>query len=229
MSKISLVLLCKRPALGIGKQRLAASLGMEVARQIADALLDCALEDASNWPGPVVISPANQEDVEWAQSLTVSNCFSVTVMPQVRGNLGQRLNALDRTLRAQGLEQLVFIGSDAPGLTAVDYEATRDALQHDDVVLIPALDGGVVLMANRCDWPDLVALPWSSCRLGISLMDICRNTGKSVATIKPGQDVDELKDLIRQSSLLQQDQRPARRRLLELIDRSISSLRIPYD
>ena len=228
MSKVILVLLCKRPGPGIGKQRLAASLGVEVARQVADALLACALEDVSAWPGPVVISPADQDDVEWVQTLSLPTYFPLTVMPQVAGNLGQRLNALDRALRAQGGEQSIFIGSDAPGLTMVDYEATCAALQLYDIVLIPALDGGVVLMANRCAWPNLSILPWSSDRLGISLVDICRNAGKSVTMIKQGQDVDELKDLIKLSSLLRQDKRPARRMLLELVDTIVSSSKIPY-
>lgn len=228
MSKVILVLLCKRPVPGVGKQRLAASLGVEAARKIADALLACALEDARAWPGPVVISPADQCDVEWAQALSLPTHFPVTVIPQVTGNLGQRLNALDRALRAQGGEQLIFIGSDAPGLTTVDYETARAALQHHDIVLIPALDGGVVLMANRCAWPDLSVLQWSSDRLGISLRNICRNAGKSVTMIKQGHDVDELKDLIRLSSLLRQDKRPARRMLLELVDTIVSSPEIPY-
>ncbi|MBY0498414.1 MAG: DUF2064 domain-containing protein [Nitrosomonas sp.] len=228
MSKVILVLLCKRPALGIGKQRLAASLGVEAARQVADALLACALEDASAWPGPVVIAPADQGDVKWVQALSLPTHFPVTVMPQVTGNLGQRLNALDRALRVQGDEQLVFIGSDAPGLTSVDYDAACGALQHHDIVLMPALDGGVVLMANRCAWPNLSVLPWSSDYLGISLIDICRNAGKSVRTIKQGQDVDELKDLIKLRNLLRQDKRPARRMLLELVDTIVSSPEIPY-
>jgi glycosyltransferase A (GT-A) superfamily protein (DUF2064 family) len=54
---------------------------------------------------------------------------SVMVLPQVSGNLGQRLNVLDSALRDEGIEQLVFIGSDSPGLTQTDYAAVREALQ----------------------------------------------------------------------------------------------------
>jgi glycosyltransferase A (GT-A) superfamily protein (DUF2064 family) len=43
----TLVLLCKRPAPGHGKQRLAASLGAERACAVAWALLDCALEEGT--------------------------------------------------------------------------------------------------------------------------------------------------------------------------------------
>ena len=96
------------------------------------------------------------------RSLSIPHASRVTIVPQIAGNLGQRLNALDQTLRLQGMQHLFFIGSDAPELLADDYAMARDALQHTDVALIPAADGGVVLMANRRPWPDLSNLPWSS-------------------------------------------------------------------
>lgn len=226
MVEATLVLVCKRPAPGTGKQRLAVNLGVEVAQQIATALLACALEDACDWPGAVVIAPANAEDMEWARALSTQIASPVLIVPQVSGNLGQRLNALDQTLRAQGMEQLVFIGSDAPGLDTADYAAARAALQYADVVLVPALDGGVVLMASRCAWPDLSALPWSSCQLGAALMDICRVAGQSVKTLGRGYDVDEADDIVKLAGLLEQDQRPARRALLALVKSIIPTMSI---
>ncbi len=90
---------------------------------------------------------------------------------------------------------MVFIGSDSPGLDSADYAATREALQHADIVLIPARDGGVVLMANRYAWPDLSPLPWSSDQLGAALINACRNARQTVKTLRPGTDVDEMKIL----------------------------------
>ena len=226
MTEPTLILVCKRPAPGIGKQRLTASLDTEMTQKIADALLACALEDACDWPGPVVIAPASVEDVEWARALSAPVTSPVTVAPQVAGNLGQRLNALDQTLRAQGMKQLVFIGSDAPGLDTADYAATCAALHHADVVLIPALDGGVVLMANRYAWPDLSALPWSSGQLGVALINACRKARQSVRTLRQGTDVDEIEDLLRLVTLLRQDSRPARCALLELTQNILSTLKI---
>lgn len=226
MTEPALILVCKKPAPGIGKQRLTARLGIETTQKVADALLACALEDACDWPGPVVIAPANVEDVEWARALSAPVTSPVTVVPQGTGNLGQRLNALDQTLRAQGMKQLVFIGSDSPGLDSADYATTREALQHADIVLIPARDGGAVLMANRYAWPDLSPLPWSSDQLGAALINACRNARQTVKTLRPGTDVDEMEDLVRLVSLLQRDSRPARCALLELTQNIISTLKI---
>ncbi len=226
MDEATLILVCKKPAPGIGKQRLAANLGNEMTQKVAEALLACALEDACNWPGPVVIAPASEEDIEWAQALSAPISSQVMVVPQVAGNLGQRLNALDQTLRAQGMKQLVFIGSDSPGLNETNYAAARAALQHADTVLIPALDGGVVLMANRCVWPDLSALPWSSDQLGAALINACRSAKQAVKTLGQGTDVDEISDFVKLVNLLKHDQRPARRVLLELTRNILSTLKI---
>lgn len=224
----TLVLVCKRPGPGIGKQRLAAGLGSKVAQQIAHALLDCALEDAREWPGAVVIAPANQEDVEWARAISASIPSPVTILPQRSGNLGERLNALDQTLRQQGETHLVFIGSDAPGLEAIDYKAARNALQKTDTLLIPAVDGGVVLMASRCAWPELSDLPWSSDQLGAALADACRAAGQSVLAVGQEHDVDEVSDFLRLATTLEWDERPARRTLYDLACRVLATTDIPY-
>ena len=212
----SLVLVCKRPILGIGKQRLAASLGVEMTQRVAKALLTCAVEDASNWPGPVVIAPADPLDFEWAQALSAPISSPVTVLPQVFGNLGQRLNALDQTLRRKKMKQLVFIGSDAPGLCAMDYAAVKESLEYHDTVLIPATDGGVVLMASRNEWPELSDLPWSTNQLGAALAESCRTAGHYVAKLQESYDIDELGDLVKLKEKLALDTRPARRALYEL-------------
>lgn len=209
MTKAALVLVCKRPASGIGKQRLAASLGLEAASRIAEALLACALEDAREWPGPVIIAPSHPEDCAWGGGLLPQRS-KVHIEPQTTGNLGQRLNALDHKLRMSGLEQLVYIGSDAPLLGADDYAAARDALAYQDVVLKPAADGGVVLMASRQPWPMLSGLPWSTACLGAALADCCRAAGQSVATLTHSFDVDQQDDVVRLIAALKTDQRPAR-------------------
>ena len=49
MEPVTLVLVCKRPAPGVGKQRLAARLGSEMTFKIASALLACAVGDACDW------------------------------------------------------------------------------------------------------------------------------------------------------------------------------------
>jgi uncharacterized protein len=213
----TLVIVCKRPVLGHGKQRLARHLGLEITKCVAEALLACAVEDACNWPGPVVIAPASQHDYNWAIALSQPIQSPVRVMPQVFGNLGQRLNTLDQMLRNQGVNQLIYIGSDSPGLSMADYSAVRETLQQYNTVLKPAIDGGVVLMSSSCPWPDLSNLPWSTDKLAMTLTDSCRVAGHSVNIQGQGYDVDELDGFMRLITQLAQDQRPARRALHKLV------------
>lgn len=218
MTKLpALVLVCKRPVLGQGKQRLARHLGLEVTQRVAEALLACAVEDACNWPGLVIIAPASQHDYDWAIALSRSIQSPVMVVPQVSGNLGQRLNTLDQMLRSQGINQLVYIGSDAPGLSMADYSTVRETLQQYNTVLKPAIDGGVVLMSSSCPWPDLANLPWSTDKLAMTLTDSCRVAGHSVNILGQGYDVDELDGFMRLITQLAQDKRPARRALHKLV------------
>jgi glycosyltransferase A (GT-A) superfamily protein (DUF2064 family) len=216
-TEAALVLVCKRPAPGVGKQRLAANLGAEGAYLLAERLLACAVEDACRWPGPVVIAPARPADYAWASRLLPGKKPQARIQPQSDGNLGQRLNALDEVLRNGGLKQLVYIGSDAPLLTEDDYAAVREGLRHHDCILKPAVDGGVVLMASREPWPLLDRLPWSTAVLGGALAACCRASGGSVMTLSQSFDVDEKKDAVRLVNALEADHRPARRALHQLV------------
>lgn len=90
-------------------------------------------------------------------------------------------------------------------------------MHYADTVLKPALDGGVVLMASNCPWPELTDLPWSSSLLGEALVNSCRDAGLSVITLNEGFDVDEPEDFIKLISVLSDEQRPARRALYTLI------------
>ena len=213
---ITLVLVHKKPELGTGKQRLAAQFGTELTFRIAQALLACALEDAIEWPDSVVLAPAEPYDADWMQELTNGFPRDFTIVPQIEGNLGQRLNALDQKLRSQGLKHLVYIGSDAPGLTTEDYDTAREALNHYNVALMPAIDGGVVLMANRVAWPDLSALPWSTEQLGAALVRKCQMDIHPVHILHKSYDIDEPQDFLRLVNRLTADDRPSRRTLHKL-------------
>ena len=197
MTETALVIVCKKPRPGFGKQRLAVRFGARLTYEIAQALLACAFEDARAWPGPVVLSPAQKEDAAWAREQADRIGRACHVLPQIEGNLGQRLNALDRTLRNRGMSRLVFIGSDSPELGLDDYFTVDRQLESSDAVLMPAADGGVVVMANRRYWPDLSALPWSTAGLRAALVDACRKAGISVHLAREGYDIDEPDDFLR--------------------------------
>jgi len=208
----TLVVFCRRPVLGTGKQRIAREIGASAGLAIAEHLLDTTLEDAREWQGPVVLAPANAGDVDWATGLLPSPC---EIVPQPDGNLGNRINTVDRRIRLAGHTHIIYIGSDAPVLDASYYTRAVMALRAHDVVLGPADDGGVTLMGARQAWPDLGSLPWSSSKLGASLELTCMNAGLTVFNLDSRYDIDFAADLSRLFDDLGTDLRPARRKLRE--------------
>ena len=213
----TLVIFCKRPTLGQGKQRLAQAIGAEHALLIAEALLACAIEDANQWPGSVFIACSEHRDLIWAQSLMVNADIIAQLPVRLSGNLGQRLNFVDNKLRHMGHQQLVFIGTDAPLLTPEHYQATIASLNHHDMVFSHADDGGVTILANNVPWPLLDSLPWSSEKLSEAISQLCQAQQRNIDYILPSYDIDHRDDLLKLMVDLPTDRRPARQALLNII------------
>jgi rSAM/selenodomain-associated transferase 1 len=216
----TLVVFCKRPVLHHGKQRLAAETNAETALSLARLMLDCTLEDTAQWPGPVVISPADKRDEGWASGLL--DHIHGTI-PQPEGNLGKRLQVVDSKLRESGHKKIVYIGTDVPVLNGEHYRQAYDALGEDKVILSPALDGGVTLMGSSRPWPDLLELPWSTDDLYASLAAVCQNSGMNIKLLPETYDVDTKADLVRLTEDLASDTRPARIRLLREVEKILGS------
>ncbi|MDD2834473.1 MAG: DUF2064 domain-containing protein, partial [Methylotenera sp.] len=174
--------------------------------------------------GVVVIAPADVQDREWAKQLIHQPGVTdgrIKVLPQISGNLGLRINALDRTLRNSGYDKLIFIGSDAPDITQDNFNKIKELFNNIDVILKPTMDGGVSIMASRQPWPDLSQLAWSTAQFNADLTTLCQNHDLSIAHLETGFDVDEFEDLHYIIHQLAEDQRPARRALAELAKKII--------
>lgn len=223
----TLVLIWNRPANAVNKDKFPQD--MEITQRITAALLACAIEDAADWPGPVVIAPASQVDYDWIIEMSASVRSPVTILPLIScSNIGQQLNVLDQELRDKGATQLVFIGSDAPQLTTKDYLDTIDALWYFDTIIKPVKNAGIALMASNEAWPDLSILPWGTDKLGKTLVNACHNEKQSVITLDSTCNIDELDGFVKLIMLLEKDDRPARRALHQLINEMTSVTRMVH-
>ena len=82
--------------------------------------------------------------------------LGVALTPQPAGDLGARM------LAAFEARPTLVIGADCPALTAAHLNDASAALETHDVVLIPAEDGGYVLIGARAPHPELfVEMTWS--------------------------------------------------------------------
>ncbi|MBI4996564.1 MAG: TIGR04283 family arsenosugar biosynthesis glycosyltransferase [Rhodocyclales bacterium] len=85
---------------------------------------------------------------------------AVTVRQQPEGDLGARMLA---ALRAAPTAATLVIGTDCPALTATHLHAAARALDGNDVVLLPAEDGGYVLVGATRPLPGIFAgVDWGS-------------------------------------------------------------------
>lgn len=212
----ALTLVFRRPRERHGKRRLAASLEERAVVELCRMMLNCALEDLRAWRGPVVLAPEAGADLGWARSLPAmrpDDRAPVRVLAQGAGNLGRRLERLDRALDAMQLKRRIYIGSDAPALKPLHYRRAIAGLAAHDAVLASARDGGVTMMATRRGWPPLAALSWGSPGLAHALSAACRKAGQAVLRIPGGFDVDRRSDLAPLARALRGDPRPARREL----------------
>ncbi len=203
--------------LGIGKQRIAASLGQQKALEISKLLLNAAIADAQDWPGPVVIAPASKGDLNWAQFLMPD----AAIIPQEGKSLGSRIQYVDKQIRNQGGKHILFIGSDAPALTHAMLISAAKALQTDDIVLIPAQDGGVTLMGSTKNWPNLTKLPWESPQLAGALQATCIQHNLSITTLPESYDIDNKVDLYFALDNLATDPRLTRQKICNWINHTL--------
>ena len=202
------VVLClKSPAKS--KRRLAEEIG-ELATTAATYLWACALETIQSWSGRVVFAPADAEDARWLTNQLESDA---TIVIQQGENLGERINHVDTTLRAKGEINIIFIGTDCPMMEDDYLQQAATEFAYSDVVLGPAIDGGVVLMGARVAWPSLAELPWSTSSLCDALTTLCVESGFVIAKLEPRADVDSVVALHSTRNALAQDPRPARRAL----------------
>jgi len=212
-SQSCLVLCLKAPERS--KRRLLSQIG-DAAAVAAAHLLACAFEDLAAWPGPVVLAPAERRDAAWLDA-TATAPYDVIV--QRGGSLGDRINGVDRTLRERGQERLIFIGTDCPAIDLAYIGEATAALADHDGVLGPARDGGVVLMGARKPWPTLGDLAWSTPSLHAELRLRLREHHWKVTDLAARADVDDAADLELAAQQLQTDERPARKALLEWLQR----------
>ncbi len=141
---VAVAILAKAPIPGLAKTRLIAALGAERAAALHAALIERAVKTACAAAiGPVTL---------WGAPDATHPAFAamgergVALEAQPGGDLGARMLA---PLAAAGGPALV-IGADCPALTAGHLRTAADILRSGcDAVVIPAQDGGYVLIGMR--------------------------------------------------------------------------------
>jgi rSAM/selenodomain-associated transferase 1 len=156
---VAIAILAKAPLPGFAKTRLIPTLGESGAATLQARLTERAVATAlAADTGPVTLWAApDQRHPSFAQ---LAERFDIALARQHDGDLGARMLA---ALAAADGPALV-IGTDCPALTAGHLRAAADVLRAGtDAVLIPAEDGGYVLIGARAPHPALFhAMAWGT-------------------------------------------------------------------
>jgi rSAM/selenodomain-associated transferase 1 len=150
-SSVAIAILTKAPIPGNAKTRLIPAIGAHAAAILQERLTERAVATAlAADVGPVTLWCA--PDVTHPSFLGLVSQRRVTLKRQPEGDLGARMLAA----MAAGSRPVLVIGSDCPALTDLHLRGAANALREGaDVVLIPAEDGGYVLIGTRTAQPAL--------------------------------------------------------------------------
>lgn len=153
----ALAILAKAPIPGYAKTRLAARLGAEGAAALQARLvrravavgLSSGLAPIALWGAPDAGHPLFRE---------LGTFSDLRLLPQPEGDLGARMAAAFAATNGP----LVLIGTDCPPLDAGHLRWAADAIGGPaDVAIVPAEDGGYVLIAAReCHAVLFDDMPW---------------------------------------------------------------------
>ncbi|HZP70846.1 MAG TPA: TIGR04282 family arsenosugar biosynthesis glycosyltransferase [Pseudolabrys sp.] len=142
---VSIAILAKAPVPGFANTRLVPAIGAHAAAVLQERLTERAVATAlAAGIGPVSLHCA--PDATHDSFLKMVARMKITLRPQPQGDLGVRMLAA----AAASAGPVLVIGTDCPALSALHLRSAATALlDGTDIVLIPAEDGGYVLIGMR--------------------------------------------------------------------------------
>jgi hypothetical protein len=161
---VEIAILAKAPVPGFAKTRLISVLGAERAALLQAQLIERAAETATGAKlGAVTLWGVPHEADPLFQKVSARHGFALR--RQAEGDLVARMLAAAQA----AMGPVLVIGTDCPGLTSILLRSAADILRGgSDAVILPAEDGGYVLIGMRRAHPNLFeSMPWGTgCVLG---------------------------------------------------------------
>ncbi|MDZ4397715.1 TIGR04283 family arsenosugar biosynthesis glycosyltransferase [Hydrogenophaga sp.] len=194
----SVAIMAKAPVAGLAKTRLIPLLGAAGAARAQRGFALRTLATArSASTGEVTLWCAPDAAHRFFRALAVRR--GVATMAQPAGDIGQRMAAAMQHHFARAPHTpLLIAGTDCPVLTPSHLQQAADALQDHDAVLIPAEDGGYVLIGLRRPVPEVFTeVPWSTAQVLGRTRERLRGCGASWQELPSLWDVDEPADWLR--------------------------------
>jgi rSAM/selenodomain-associated transferase 2/rSAM/selenodomain-associated transferase 1 len=191
----AVAVLAKAPVPGLAKTRLAPLLGDAGAARAQRGFILRTLATARQAStGALTLHCALGVDHRLFQLLAQRH--GVVCLPQAEGDIGERMAAvMTRHFAQKRPPPLLIVGTDSPVLTREHLQQAADALQTHDAVLIPAEDGGYVLIGLRLALPAVFErVDWSTPRVMAQTRERLNAIGARWVELATLWDVDEPQD-----------------------------------
>jgi uncharacterized protein len=154
--RIEIAILAKAPVPGYAKTRLIPAIGAHAAAVLQAKLTERTVQmGIGSEVGPITLCCA--PDASHRSFRDLQKEHGVRLAPQPRGDLGARM------LAAMQNGPTLVIGTDCCAVTPAHLHGAAEALQDNDVVLVPAEDGGYVLIGTHEPQPSVFeGIAWST-------------------------------------------------------------------
>ncbi len=186
------MLFAKAPVAGKAKTRLIPALGAEGAAELQACLTRATVERlVAAGLSPLTLCTAPDTEHPLFQRLRAAR--GLTLSKQCDGDLGQRM--LQACVQSDARAS-VLLGTDCPGLDARRLRQALALLRQNDAVMIPAEDGGYVLLGVKRAEPSLFNdMPWGGPEVAALTRRRMRRLGWRWAELPPLRDLDRPEDL----------------------------------
>jgi len=191
---IAIAILAKAPEPGLAKTRLIPALGAERAALLQARLIERTVETACAAAlGPVTLWAAPDE--RHPVFATLSTRHRIRTRRQPEGDLGNRM----LSAMAAADAPVLVIGTDCPALSPAHLRCAAEILRAgNNAVVLPAEDGGYVLIGTRRPQPALfVDILWGTADVMEETRGRMRSLGLTWQEPATLWDVDLPKDLER--------------------------------
>lgn len=192
----AILVFAKAPVAGQVKTRLvpyitagqAASLHEELTRDRLHICTSADLCDVQLWCSPDTDHPFFSD---------CSRRYGVRLHTQTGNDLGERMAAALEAMLGQ-YKKIIITGTDAPALDISTIDEAVNRLEHSDIVLVPAEDGGYVLLAASKHHQGLLTdVPWGTENVLASTLRNIERLGLNYSLLGECWDVDRPEDLER--------------------------------
>ncbi len=186
----ALIIFVKNIISGRVKTRLAATLGDVAAMDIYRELL-------KNIHNKIQLAKADKivfysdfiEDDIWGNGV-----FKKEI--QEGNDLGERMKNAFETVFEKGYKKAIIIGTDCPAITESILKEAFEKLNHFDIVIGPATDGGYYLLGMTKEHSFLfMNMKWSTDEVLSQTIEHCNENQLSYFLLSELPDIDEEKDL----------------------------------